>query len=295
MPGLPWPQALEEALRAVRAVAVFIGRELGGWQKREMSFALDRQVRDEKQGRAFPVIPVLLAGADLTPGFLFLNTWIDLRGGLDGAVAAEALDGFERAITSTQPAQPSERAVVICPYRGLELFREEDAAFFFGRKDFAEQLLDLTLAKDLVAVVGPSGSGKSSVLQAGLVPLLRRQRPPLTTWDAVCFTPGNDPFHRVASALVPLLEPDKDEVAWLAEAEQLGANLADGKTRVEAVVSRVIEKSNGTGRLLDHRRPVRRTFHTHSPTEPEAICPGAAARPRECPFHASGSAARRLL
>src|SRR5271165_324498 len=84
VPGLPWPQALEEALRGVCAVAVFIGRELGGWQKREMWFALDRQVREEKQGHPFPVIPVLLHGADLTPSFLFLNTWIDLRRGLDG-------------------------------------------------------------------------------------------------------------------------------------------------------------------------------------------------------------------
>src|SRR5580658_4215333 len=75
-PGLLWPQALEEGLRDVRAVAVFIGRELGGWQKREMWFALDRQVREEKQNRAFPVIPVLLQGADMTPAFLFLNTWI---------------------------------------------------------------------------------------------------------------------------------------------------------------------------------------------------------------------------
>src|SRR5438034_7902872 len=59
-PGLPWPVALEEGLRGVRAVAVFIGRELGRWQQREMWFALDRQVREEKQGHAFPVIPVLL-------------------------------------------------------------------------------------------------------------------------------------------------------------------------------------------------------------------------------------------
>src|SRR5215472_8329590 len=94
VPGLPWPQALEEGLRGVRAVAVFIGRELGGWQKREMWFALDRQVREEKQGRSFPVIPVLLAGADLTPCFLFLNTWIDLRS-LGGVVSAETLDAFE--------------------------------------------------------------------------------------------------------------------------------------------------------------------------------------------------------
>ena len=85
VPDLAWPQALEQTLRAVDGVAVFIGSELGAWQKREMWFALDRQVREEKEGRTFPVIPVLLPGADLLPSFLFLNNWIDLRGGLDGA------------------------------------------------------------------------------------------------------------------------------------------------------------------------------------------------------------------
>src|SRR5215470_8117103 len=198
--GLPWPSALEEGLRGVRAVAIFIGRELGGWQKREIYFALDRQVREEKQGRSFPVIPVLLQGADLTPGFLFLNTWIDLRRGLDNVFTAEALDAFEHAMKATEPIQARddsapqvvERAA-ICPYRGLRVFREEDAAFFVGRKALAEQLFDFTLSKNLVAVVGPSGSGKSSVVQAGLIPLLRRERPPANTWDAIYFTPGEDP------------------------------------------------------------------------------------------------------
>src|SRR5271170_825438 len=64
IPGLPWPEALEEGLRGACAIAVFLGRDLGGWQKREMWFALDRQVREEKQGRRFPVIPVLLPEAD---------------------------------------------------------------------------------------------------------------------------------------------------------------------------------------------------------------------------------------
>src|SRR6516164_6416599 len=89
--GLPWPQALEQALRSVNGVAVFIGCELGGWQKREMWFALDRQVHKEKKGRAFPVIPVLLQGADLAPGFLFFNTWIDLRGALDSVNTWDAV------------------------------------------------------------------------------------------------------------------------------------------------------------------------------------------------------------
>jgi hypothetical protein len=214
--GLPWPQALEQALRAVNGGAVFIGCELGGWQKREMWFALDRQVREENEGRPFPVIPVLLQGADLTPGFLFLNTWIDLRRGLDDVFTAEALSAFEQAIKATKPVRHYEDSAVraveypaaaICPYRGLQIFREEDAAFFAGRKAFAKQLLDFALGKNLVAVVGPSGSGKSSVVQAGLIPLLRREQPPADTWDAVSFTPGDDPFHRLASALIPLLEP----------------------------------------------------------------------------------------
>jgi WD40 repeat protein len=253
-----WPQALEEGLKAVKAVAVFMGRELGGWQKREMWFALDRQVREDKQGRAFPVIPVLLEGADLTPGFLFANTWIDLRSGLDNVVAAEALNAFERAIKSNGPApireglaeQAAERAATICPYRGLKIFREEDAAFFAGRTAFADQLLDFTRERDLVAVVGPSGSGKSSVVQAGLLPRLRREHPPADTWDAVSFTPGREPFHRLASALIPLLEPHKDEVSRLAMAQELGDNLAVDRTKVETVIRRVIDKSNGTLRLL---------------------------------------------
>lgn len=72
--GLPWPEALEQALRKAGAVAVFIGPAgLGLWQKREMAFALDRQAAAEREGRAFAVVPVLLPGAEPTSGFLFLN------------------------------------------------------------------------------------------------------------------------------------------------------------------------------------------------------------------------------
>jgi WD40 repeat protein len=248
--GLPWSQALEEELGGVDGVAVFVGRDLGTWQKREMWFALDRQVREEKQGRIFPVIPVLLPGADLASGFLFLNSWIDLRAGGPGLVVGEVLEAFERAIRSTELVQTSGRPSVICPYRGLQVFREEDAAFFFGRQALAHRLLDFTLTKGLVAVIGASGIGKSSLVQAGLLPLLRRQRPPNETWDAVSFMPGNDPFNRLASTLMPLLEPGIEASGQVYEAQKLGQALAAGTTTLDAIVARVIERSNGTARLL---------------------------------------------
>jgi hypothetical protein len=47
------------------------------------------------------------------------------------------------------------------------------------------------------AVVGSSGSGKSSVVQAGLLPLPRREQPPANTWGALSFTPSHDPLFAV--------------------------------------------------------------------------------------------------
>src|SRR5262249_20401713 len=156
--------------------------------KREMTLALDRQAREEKLGRHFPVIPVVLPKADLdkAPGFLLLNTFVDLRGRIDDPSALEAI---VRAVRDENAATSAQPRVELCPYGGLGAFREGDAPLFFGREEFAEQLLAKTRQHSLIAVVGPSGSGKSSVVQAGLMSLLRRERPPRPTWDAIVFTP----------------------------------------------------------------------------------------------------------
>ncbi len=62
-----------------------------------------------------------------------------------------------------------------CPYRGLSPFGEQDAPLFFGRERFVEQLVAAVQKWELVAVIGSSGSGKSSVVFAGLLPQLRQQ------------------------------------------------------------------------------------------------------------------------
>jgi WD40 repeat protein len=247
-PGWPWPQALEEALRSARAVAVFLGPGgLGPWQKREVAFALDRQGQEEKAGTAFPVVPVLLPNADLTPGFLFLNTLLDLRQDVHDA---SVLDRLVEAVRGAQLPPADDAGIPLCPYRGLRAFREEDAGLFFGREAFQSRLLHAVLTGRVAAVVGPSGSGKSSAVYAGLTPLLRRQRPPAPIWDLVSFTPGNRPFHRLGASLIPFLEQDKSEVDRLEQAQKLGDGLASGVLSLEGVVEDVLSKSHGTSRLL---------------------------------------------
>jgi hypothetical protein len=62
----------------------------------------------------------------------------------------------------------------LSPYRGLQYFREEGAPFFFGRESATERLVAAVARPSLIGVVGAPGSGKSSVVRAGLLPWLRR-------------------------------------------------------------------------------------------------------------------------
>ncbi|KST62349.1 nSTAND1 domain-containing NTPase [Mastigocoleus testarum] len=82
------------------------------------------------------------------------------------------------------------------PYKGLSAFQEEDAEYFFGREKFIADLFEAAKSKPLVPVVGASGSGKSSVVFAGLVPRLREDG-----IQIVSFRPGNNPFDALAVAL----------------------------------------------------------------------------------------------
>ena len=107
---------------------------------------------------------------------------------------ARAGDGVELA---DEPV-PATRTDVRCPYKGLQAFQTSDVADFFGRDDLVERLHGLLTRQRLVAVVGPSGSGKSSIVKAGLLPRLAGDRhPPLVTE----MYPGAYPFDSLARAL----------------------------------------------------------------------------------------------
>ncbi len=87
-----------------------------------------------------------------------------------------------------------------CPYRGLLRFEPNDAEFFYGRNVFVTELLIATQNRNFIPILGASGSGKSSVVFAGLVPKLKE----LGHWQFTYFRPGADPFYAIAAAITSL-------------------------------------------------------------------------------------------
>ncbi|WP_381155622.1 cytochrome D1 domain-containing protein [Streptomyces iranensis] len=85
------------------------------------------------------------------------------------------------------------------PYRGLERFEPGDAELFFGREETAAQLVEMARRHRLSVVVGASGSGKSSLLRAGLIPQLRRPEQDADERPAAVrvLTPGARPMDRL--------------------------------------------------------------------------------------------------
>jgi WD40 repeat protein len=132
------------------------------------------------------------------------------------------------------------------PYQGLSAFEEKDAAFFFGREKFVDGLVQASHAQPLVAVVGPSGSGKSSVVFAGLVPQLRVEE----SWLIESFRPGKQPFYHLACALVRQLEPEAGETRQLREAVGLVSDMQQSRITLQQVVSRILERRPGQRLLL---------------------------------------------
>ena len=122
-----------------------------------------------------------------------------------------------------------------CPYRGLFHFGPNDAEFFFGRKIFIEELYSVTKTRNFIPVLGASGSGKSSVVFAGLVPKLQKEG----HWQFTHFRPGSNPFHALSLALVPLYATDLNETERIAQARQLANYLRNGDIPLADVFAQI--------------------------------------------------------
>jgi WD40 repeat protein len=220
VPGEDWTDALPAALAASKTCAVVIGPgDKGGWQTEEVKQSLLRRVRERNRedGSRFRIIPVLLPGAS-PPGagepsafdFLAEYTWVKFDKNLDEEVPRHLLACGIRGI---RPGSGPGVAVVEgdCPYRGLGVFDVAHANLFFGRKRITRELVEMLGSAlrgpgpRLTAVVGPSGSGKSSLVRAGLVAeLAEGALAGSETWRRVIFKPGPDPFESLKVELTKL-------------------------------------------------------------------------------------------
>ena len=123
-------------------------------------------------------------------------------------------------------------------------FQEKDAAFFFGRETFVDGLVRVAHQQPLLAVIGSSGSGKSSVVLAGLIPKLREAG----SWLIESFRPNKQPFYELAAALISQLEPELGKTDKTIKAKELAESIRQhGFT---ADVSAILKDNPGKRLLL---------------------------------------------
>ncbi|MBX2825748.1 MAG: protein kinase [Gammaproteobacteria bacterium] len=93
-----------------------------------------------------------------------------------------------------EPATAADTSAV-CPYKGLSAYQPDDAQFFCGREAMTDELLHRLQLDSVLVVGGPSGSGKSSLVRAGLVPALKAgSLPGSDSWTVSLLTPGDNPL-----------------------------------------------------------------------------------------------------
>lgn len=146
------------------------------------------------------------------------------------------------------------------PYRGLQSFRDVDAADFYGREAITRQLIEVVQRGSLAALIGPSGSGKSSVLHAGLIHHLRNNSltgapvngKAVETW-AICEARlGSQPFHALAAAIAPHIQPNNPRLPQGATPDRasLAAMLAGGQVSLAHLLSGGTGSDGAGQRLL---------------------------------------------
>jgi eukaryotic-like serine/threonine-protein kinase len=104
--------------------------------------------------------------------------------------------------------QAGQAQIETGPYAGLRTFQEEDASRFFGRNSERAELLARLRDTALLAVVGPSGVGKSSFLRAGVIPALKSS----DNWSVLVVRPGRHPMQALVDLCLQMLDPESPEL-----------------------------------------------------------------------------------
>ena len=258
-PGREFQSALTEGIGDSQSCVVFLGPNgLGPWQYEEVQVVINRRAHDGE----YRVIPVLLPGFEVPRlgeitrlAFLLNARWVEFFRTLDDE---QALRELVWGIRGTAPEGPSGAPPVgECPYRGLEAFGPGDARLFFGRKKLTAWLVSvlrrgvrIPQGVRFLGVLGPSGSGKSSVALAGLVAWLKEGAiEGSARWPVAILRPGKDPLQSLARALVIGLDPTNGSpdiattLRWDAATQELAGRLAADTERLYRFAETALHQS----------------------------------------------------
>ncbi len=178
------------------------------------------------QKKEVRILPILVRHVDVTHdlfsgrelfrvGNKSVAAWGEDRDEAYAQIATKIRTIVYEILGRKHPSETSSQtplAEQINPYRGLKPYTEQDAHFFFCRTTCIFSLLQkLVEERRLLIVLGPTGSGKTSILQVGVIPLLREGRtlPRSATWEILPFTPGE---HPTSQLFLLLGAPDVQDV-----------------------------------------------------------------------------------
>ncbi len=171
---------------------------------------------------------VIQQATDKNPDARYPNT-LALAQAFRQAISLPANSFTAEAIEVEAPADDEAPIIDVItpsidnPYKGLRPFEQADASDFFGRDALIEQLLTTLEKTRFLAVIGPSGSGKSSVVKAGLIPRLRKGALSNSEkWFIGEFVPSNDPFRELASVLLSCATERVSNLEYLLRASDSG-------------------------------------------------------------------------
>jgi hypothetical protein len=213
--GFLLPKLAEEIAQAEAFLLLIGPAGIGPWQEVEYFTAFDRHVINKH----FPLVPLMVAGAE-APGLSFLRTlnWVEAP----FVTEDKALHRLLAALKGETVASATPLWKLVNPYRGLEAMTEANADYFFGRTQ--ETAAALTALADKAGrcpiLIGASGSGKSSVAQAGVLSALKSMRWPGTdptvasrwpqrlqnsrAWVRLTMRPGEAPLQALAETFTRL-------------------------------------------------------------------------------------------
>jgi WD40 repeat protein len=152
----------------------------------------------------------------------------------DPADRHESVDAFLAAVTALLGGAVTSVEETFTaaenPYKGLRAFDETDAGDFFGRDSLVAELVRALGGHRLVAVVGPSGIGKSSVVKAGLVPALRGGAlPGSESWVVTDMVPGSYPYEELSTSLLRVAVTGSDQLVEELAQDELGMTRVVGR------------------------------------------------------------------